>query len=766
MRLFLLLMLLSQLAFAQPASLTGMVTDSATLEPLPGTNVTISTEIGTVTDGSGQYSLSLPPGTYTVTFSYTGYQKQRHIVTMQTDDQLTLDVRLQRTGTNLNQVVVSSSRYEQSLNEVTTSMEVLQPETIEQFNQTSLSESLEYASGVNIIDGQPNIRGGSGYSYGAGSRVLLLQDGLPLLTGDAGFPIWRFIPIEQTGQVEIIKGASSVMYGSSALNGIVNFRTAYAKSEPVTSVTVFNGFYDKPGNDITDEVDQIMPIMENGQTVGFDTTFKTRHWWRGNPPSYQGLQFSHRQKLGQVDLIVGGMGYMETDYLQDSYERSARLSGRVRYRFKKVKGLSAGVGFNAMRSRSASFFLWKDDQSGALMPLDNTITENNATRLTIDPFVTWLPNKNTTHRLQGRFFKADNSTDTDQGTLSDLYFVNYLFQHRFSELDLLLSAGLTATHTLVEAELYGDTTHTASNQGAYVQLEKQFWKRLTLLAGARFERNRINQDPVDIQPVFRAGANLRIGQGTFVRASFGQGYRYPTVAERYVRTDVGAIRIFPNPDLGPETGYNAEVGIRQNFLWKGGGAFIDVAGFYSQYEDMMEFSFGGEDGTLFGFQSVNIGGTRIPGLEALIGVKHVLGEWTFGIQGGYTYIDPTYAVYDSVKDYYSTADYNVLKYRFRHLVNGQLQLGYKTLTLGLASRYYSHMEAIDAVFVILIPGVNDFRNEYDQGTWVHDLALNWQASEAIRIGLVVKNVCNVYYSLRPALVEEPRSFGVRVHGRF
>jgi len=70
-------------------------------------------------------------------------------------------------------------------------------------------------------------QGGSGYSYGAGSRVLVLVDDLPLLSPDAGDVKWDYLPVENISQVEIIKGASSVLYGSSALNGIINVRTAY-----------------------------------------------------------------------------------------------------------------------------------------------------------------------------------------------------------------------------------------------------------------------------------------------------------------------------------------------------------------------------------------------------------------------------------------------------------------------------------------------------------------------------------------------------------
>ena len=43
---------------------------------------------------------------------------------------------------------------------------------------------MEQIPGVNITDGQANIRGGSGWSYGAGSRVLVMVDDMPLISGD------------------------------------------------------------------------------------------------------------------------------------------------------------------------------------------------------------------------------------------------------------------------------------------------------------------------------------------------------------------------------------------------------------------------------------------------------------------------------------------------------------------------------------------------------------------------------------------------------
>ena len=105
---------------------------------------------------------------------------------------------------------------------------------------------LEKTSGISILDGQPSIRGGSGFSYGVGSRVLMLVDDLPMISADAGDIKWNYMPVENVNQVEVIKGASSVLYGSSALNGVINLRTRFPGNDPQTEVTLFGGAYMNP----------------------------------------------------------------------------------------------------------------------------------------------------------------------------------------------------------------------------------------------------------------------------------------------------------------------------------------------------------------------------------------------------------------------------------------------------------------------------------------------------------------------------------------
>ena len=112
------------------------------------------------------------------------------------------------------------------------------PTLIENTNAPTVEGSIQKVPGVTLIDGQANIRGGAGYSYGAGTRVLLLVDDMPILTGDSGYPDWDAIPVENISQVEVIKGAASALYGSSAMNGIINIRTAYPSSEPKTKTAI------------------------------------------------------------------------------------------------------------------------------------------------------------------------------------------------------------------------------------------------------------------------------------------------------------------------------------------------------------------------------------------------------------------------------------------------------------------------------------------------------------------------------------------------
>lgn len=71
---------------------------------------------------------------------------------------------------------------------------------------------------------------------------------------------------------------------------------------------------------------------------------------------------------------------------------------------------------------------------------------------------------------------------------------------------------------------------------------------------------------VPFRPVFRAGLNYQLADYSFIRASFGQGYRNPSINEKYLRKDIGGVGVYPNLDIKPEKGlmrnWDSSKGIR------------------------------------------------------------------------------------------------------------------------------------------------------------------------------------------------------------
>ena len=449
--------------FSQNATFNGVILDTETNEPLVGATVKID-DTGTVTDYEGKFELILAPGEYIVLFNYLGYEEKKETITLSEGQVLTLNVSISIQTTILQTATVTSGKYEKPLSEVTVSMDVIKPRLIEAYNATSIDQTLEKIPGVNIIDDQANIRGGSGWSYGAGSRVLLLVDDIPALQADAGFPNWNDIPVENTNQVEVVKGAASALYGSSALNGIINVRTAYAKSVPETHVSTF-------------------------YTLFLDPKDKEKVWYEEQPFA-TGLSVSHRQKIKKFDLVLSGYGLYENGFREDNFDRYGRITIGTRYRINDR--LSVGFNSNFNRGKSRNYFYWKDWGPDALRGAESTFTNTDKFRFTIDPFVTFFDKKNNQHKLISRYHYIDNQNNEGQSNSSKLIYGEYQFQHRFDNIKLITTAGLVGIYSGVSAELYGDTTYNTNNLAAYVQAEKKFFNRLNISAGFRYEMNTIN----------------------------------------------------------------------------------------------------------------------------------------------------------------------------------------------------------------------------------------------------------------------------------
>lgn len=774
-KLTLLFSFFSLFLFSQNATLQGVVSDASSGEALPGAAVKTG-GTGAITDVDGAYILSLPAGNYEIEFAFVGYETRRQTIRLTAGQTLTLNVQLGDNDNLLQQATVTAGKFEKPLGEVTVSLDVIKPRLLESTNATSVDNVLAKVPGVSIIDGQASIRGGAGFSYGAGTRVLLLMDDIPALQVDAGYPNWGDFPVENVGQIEVLKGAASALYGSSAMNGIINIRTGYARDKPETDVAVFGKVWGDPKDGV-------------------------KKWWGTDSsdialPFETGFSFAHRRKAGRLDFVLGAYALYRDSYNRQTFSRYARISPNFRYRINDRLSVSLNTNFNV--GRSGSFFVWGGGDTLAYQPGLGSATQSlGRQRFTIDPSVQYFDRGGNRHKFLGRYYYVHNNNSDDQGNDSRMYYGEYQYQRQMDHLGLVATAGVVGMYTTVDAALYNNGKYNTQNYAGYVQLDYKAFDRLNLSAGLRYERNILTSpDTIGIvdtfytvipngvnkegKPVLRFGANYQAGKNTYIRASWGQGYRYPTIAEKFIRTNFTDDNIVAaSPDLVSETGWTAELGVKQGFhigRWQG---FIDVTGFVSEYKNMMEFVLSqytriipnpnpGPGAPPFilqaVFQSQNIGDTRAEGYEISVAGQGRLGPGSLALLAGYTYVYPRYQNFGERQDESSSADYNVLKYRYRSVFKWDAEYGWKKLTFGTAVNYNSRMEAIDAIFEVdLVPpfkAVREFRMTHGGFTTV-DLRTSFQITKHLKISALCNNILNEEYSVRPALLEGPRNYTLR-----
>ncbi|NDB36480.1 MAG: hypothetical protein EB023_14320, partial [Flavobacteriia bacterium] len=310
------------IGFHSYGQITGIVTDKSDGNPLLNVKIYASNGQRTLTDAEGKFQINASSYPITLIFSLLEYKTDTLLITAAGNYPLSMGVNEKTEQT----VVVSANKRAQTIEEIPISLEVIKPRLIENKGMVSLEQAVEQTPGVFTMDGQVSIRGGSGFAYGAGSRVMMLWNGMPLLSGYAGDAQWNAIPIEQASQVEVIKGASSVLYGSGALNGVIALSEKEPGLVPETKIKVQAGIYDAPKR-------------------------KSMKWWgpdssqRFNPLNQQ-IEFFRSQMFKKTGYTISTVFYNDQGYRQGETETRGRVSGTLYFRPVKIERLKAGISFN------------------------------------------------------------------------------------------------------------------------------------------------------------------------------------------------------------------------------------------------------------------------------------------------------------------------------------------------------------------------------------------------------------------------------------
>ena len=785
----LMLTLLIATIVAPAQTITGTVLEQGSNEVLIGVNI-ISNNQGTSTDINGKYIFQLSPGLHTITYKYIGYENQIKEINVTSESNLIINIELKSSSEKLSTVVVSAGKFNQRIEETTISMEVIKPSLIENKNTTNIKSAMEQIPGLNITDGQANIRGGSGWSYGTGTRVLVLVDDMPLISGDAGQVQWNLIATENINQVEVIKGAASALYGSSALNGVVNIRTSYPKQSEIDKNP-------KPG---------FTKLNMNFGLIDFPRRDELN--WNGEKRrAFKGLEFLQSYKMPKLDLSIGGNLFLDDGYRQGEKTNRKRFNLNSLYKSEKIKGLSYGLNANFLFQNTASVIIW-DSYDRAYIPLNGELTNTNGDTYNVDPYATFIIGNNR-HTLRTRFLKVINDNSTIGDTINNVnrsksYYSDYQWQKDLEKINLSFTMGTTNEIIFANSKIF-QGSNSRRNHALYTQFDKKIGK-LNISSGARFEyfslnsevKHVINGDSINNfaigRPVFRAGINYELSPSTFLRSSWGQGYRFPSMAELFVTTNASGIEIYANPELKPERGWSSEIAIKQKLKIHKWNGFIDVAAFVMKYNDMMEFTFGqwGDPITMplygLGFKSVNIGETQISGLElSFNGQGKINNDLKINLIGGYTYMNPVALEPDKVYTESigqlvingetigpeltynnSSSDPSILKYRYQHIAKIDIEFLYQDFLFGTSLRYNDFMRNIDKIFTDewinqeLIPGINEAREKYRNGDFIIDLRVGYNIDKNSKVSLIINNLLNEEYMSRPADMRPPRTIACQL----
>jgi iron complex outermembrane receptor protein len=534
-----------------------------------------------------------------------------------------------------------------------------------------------------------------------------------------------------------------------------------------------------------------------------------------------GINFLHSEKFGKLDFVLASSMQYDDGHLGpikdtadgsfsngnynplnvDRYNGANRGRLNLNLRYRLTDRLYIGLAGIYSFSNSLSTLIWDNSSTGLYGAYEGAATRTIQQLYTIDPSIQYTSKKGAVHTLKSRVQSLDNNNDNNQGNFSDVFYTEYQVQknwelHKIK--NLTTTAGIVNTETDARGELFVGGNENGRNQArntaAYFQVDKKIGERINLSAGVRYEQFVLNSEK-NGKPVFRAGANYKLGQATYIRASFGQGYRFPSIAEKFIVTGLGAIQIFSNPDLKPETSYNAEIGIKQGFKIGEFKGFIDVAAFQQEFRNFIEFTFGqwspvplsdlSQISKVIGFKSLNTGGAKVQGAEISIMGTGNIRKTRFDVLAGYTYTKPVSTTPDYVYaqtiqtpgtlviPQFSQASYlttsensnsNILKYRMQHLIRIDVGATRGDFNAGLSFRANSHMQNIDKAFSQLEqelptefnPGINSWRANHTKGDFVFDTRIGYTFSEKHKIAFIMNNVLNREYAIRPLAIEEPR----------
>lgn len=565
--------------------LTGKVRDAFQESPVPGAEITVDgLPIWAALGTDGSFTLrGLPSGIVILRVRAAGFEP----LTLRIELILpvtSVDVWLQPLTTSLETMVVTATRTEKTLKEVPILTEVISRRDLEFSGAITAQDAL---NDLSCIQFAPDSHGANILMNGLGPRyVLLLVDGERIageVQGNIDFSRLNASSIER---IEVVKGAASSLYGSNAIGGVVNIITRNVRHPlEVDLDSRFSRYREAVWSGA-------VGLKKDWLSSRTEAVYKSSDGYDLNPSTIARTveeyeDFSVGQKFGisftdRLSLNLKG------NYYQRERFDAARVYTNVHHKY-----------YSRSYGMSTSYQLREHDCLDISWHSDNYETRNVVAPPIDEERSTYEQDRNTV-RLNGSFALHKKH----QLTIGGEYDQERLFSKRVT-----------------------DEKQNAHAWNCYAQDDLFLSEAWNIVSGARLDNH--SEYGSHLSP--KVTAMYQVLPLTF-RASFGTGFRAPTLKELYLNWDHGGGGpfVYGNPDLDPEHSRHGSLSVEyQRMMWNG-----SITVFRNDLTDMIDTRQSDTDPNVYFYFNVDEAFTQ--GIDFLAGFE--LGSG-FSLSGGYTYLD-------------------------------------------------------------------------------------------------------------------------------
>jgi outer membrane receptor for ferrienterochelin and colicins len=583
-----------QFSFSNPVAsqsyeISGVIADSSTGTAIQYVSVTLQeTNKHTITDSKGYFAFTkIAPGKYTIVCSIIGYTtKLMYIEVPQAENPMM--ITLKEAIIDINEVVFTATRTEKMLKKVPVLTHVINNTQIQNLGITNVAEAVNYA-----MPGIDFYNEGSGMTLrmqGLDTKyVLFLIDGERLAGENHGNIDYSRLNTSNIERIEIVKGASSSLYGSSAIGGVINIIT-HTPLRPVEA-----GIYSRYSryNDL--EIAANIGVRGKKLSSYTDVVRKSSDGYDLTP--------------GTPDLYTVEPYKINSFYQKFTFDLNEKVALTAR-----------GSYFTRERfdvSRVPAHPLYTDYNAGVGGKIMINEHFNISASIFGDNYQSWdvlelLSNKH------DRIYRNRQVT----GKISGEYKI-----HGKSIQQQTIIGGTELFGEDMYSERIQDSSKSNTNHVFFVQDEIYVNNKFNMVAGVR----------TDIHSEFGTSVSPKVSfmytmDRMNYRATFGYGFRAPSIKERYYDFDLGFLYFKGNKNLIPET--SRYTSMSAEFLDPNINVSINL---YNNHLKDMIFDVL-IDGTDNGFTYVNLKKANIYGIDQVFRVKLLR---DFILNGGYSY---TYAL--------------------------------------------------------------------------------------------------------------------------